>query len=116
MFFGWTGDSKMAATYVHLSGRDIDNAVLQANGKKPKETFEEAKLTVKVCPRCRFDNALSSIYCNRCGSALDIATALVQEKNMNKMKDEVEESIIDDKHMEDMVHRYFMKKRKEQKK
>ncbi len=31
---------------------------------------------------------------------------------MNKMKDEVEESIIDDKHMEDMAPRYFMKKRK----
>ena len=30
-------DSKMAATYVHLSGRDIDNAVLRANGKKAKE-------------------------------------------------------------------------------
>ena len=58
MFFGWTGDSKIAATYA-LSGRDIDNAVLQANGKKPKEISEEAKLTVKVYPRCRFDNALS---------------------------------------------------------
>ncbi|MDE1810668.1 MAG: tyrosine-type recombinase/integrase, partial [Candidatus Micrarchaeota archaeon] len=23
-FFGWTGDSRMASTYVHLSGRDID--------------------------------------------------------------------------------------------
>jgi site-specific recombinase XerD len=35
VYFGWTGDSKMAATYVHLSGRDIDNAILQAYGSKP---------------------------------------------------------------------------------
>jgi site-specific recombinase XerD/ribosomal protein L40E len=111
MFFGWTGDSKMAATYVHLSGRDIDNAVLQANGSKQKETSEEPKLTVKVCPRCKFDNSLSSTFCNRCGSALDIKTALNQA-NEKKLREDVEDAILDDKHMEDMVHRYLMKKSK----
>ncbi len=114
MFFGWTGDSKMAATYVHLSGRDIDNAILQANGKKPKETFEEAALKVKVCPRCSFDNSLSSTFCNRCGCALDIKTAM-QQSSEGKLRDDAEESMVNDKHVEDMVHRYFMKKRKERK-
>ena len=114
MFFGWTGDSKMAATYVHLSGRDIDNAILQANGKKPKDVSEEPKLTVRICPRCKFDNSLSSTFCNRCGSALDIRTAMHQA-NEKKLREDVEEAILDDKHMEDMVHRYLMKKRKERK-
>lgn len=114
MFFGWTGDSKMAATYVHLSGRDIDNAVLQANGKKPKETFDEAKLTVKSCPKCKFDNSLSSTFCNRCGSALDIKTAM-QQANEDKLREDAEESMLDDKHMEEMVRRYFEKKRRERK-
>jgi ribosomal protein L40E len=114
MFFGWTGDSKMAATYVHLSGRDIDNAVLQANGAKPKEIETEVKLKVKVCPRCRFDNTMSSTYCNRCGSALDIKTA-VEQANEEKLREDAEESISDDKHMPDMAHRYFEKKRRERK-
>lgn len=114
-YFGWAGDSKMAATYVHLSGRDIDNALLQIHGIKPSEDSGKPKLTVKTCPRCRASNPMDSSYCTRCGSALDIATALMQEKYMNKMKDEVEESIIDDKHMEDIAHRYFMRKRKERK-
>jgi hypothetical protein len=35
--FGLRQDSKMASIYVHLSGRDIDKAVLQARGKLPKE-------------------------------------------------------------------------------
>lgn len=31
-YFGWTQGSKMASTYVHLSGRDIDKAILKLNG------------------------------------------------------------------------------------
>ena len=32
VYFGWTQGSNMAQTYVHLNGRDIDNAILKANG------------------------------------------------------------------------------------
>ena len=57
-FFGWTGDSRMASTYVHLSGRDIDNAVLQANGVKLSQEEIAPKLTVKTCNRCQFQNSV----------------------------------------------------------
>ena len=30
-YLGWVGDSKMAATYVHLSGRNVDNAQWDKN-------------------------------------------------------------------------------------
>ena len=32
IFFGWAGASAIMARYVHLGGRDIDNAVFRANG------------------------------------------------------------------------------------
>lgn len=32
VYFGWTQGSNMAQTYVHLNGRDIDTAILRANG------------------------------------------------------------------------------------
>jgi site-specific recombinase XerD len=67
-YFGWTGDSKMAATYVHLSGRDIDNAVLKANGMSQETRIEEPLLKVKNCQRCQLSNAMTSIYCTRCGA------------------------------------------------
>jgi integrase len=85
-FFGWTGDSKMTATYVHLSGRDIDNAVLQANGMKSKEEAHEHKLKVIICPKCRYENGFSSRHCSRCGSALDIAIAIKQEEMEEKAR------------------------------
>jgi hypothetical protein len=47
-FFGWTQSSKMAATYVHLSGRDVDNALLKIYGLKIEEARpEEAILKIE---------------------------------------------------------------------
>lgn len=85
--FGWTGDSKMVSTYVHISGRDIDDAVMQAYGKKPKEVVAP-KLVEKICPRCRERNGIDFVHCSRCGSPLDIATAL-KEKELEKRAEEL---------------------------
>ncbi len=80
MYFGWTGDSKMAATYVHLSGRDIDNAILQAHGMKPKDNSNETKMKIRRCPRCRTDNPLDAMYCVKCGGAMEIDIAYEEEQ------------------------------------
>jgi integrase len=77
--FGWTGDSKMASVYVHLSGRDVDSAVLQANGYEPVKV-QAPQLKVQLCPRCHFANGPDAQYCTRCGSPLSIDVALLEEK------------------------------------
>jgi integrase/recombinase XerD len=79
MFFGWTASSTMAATYVHLSGRDLDNGIMQANGYKVQE-LSEPKLKSKICPKCRTSNGVDQMYCGRCGSALSIEVAMAQDK------------------------------------
>ena len=50
--FGWAKGSDMPSVYVHLSGRDVDKALLKAYGI---EEGEESKpiLTPKECPRCK---------------------------------------------------------------
>ncbi len=78
-YFGWTGDSKMTATYVHLSGRDIDNAILKANNMQPKEEAQEQKLAYRPCPKCREINGIASRFCTRCGGAMDVAIGLKEE-------------------------------------
>ncbi len=85
--FGWTGDSKMVSTYVHMSGRDIDDAVMQAYGKKPRE-ITAPKLVEKICPRCRERNGIDFVHCSRCGSPLDISTAL-KEKELGLKAEEL---------------------------
>ena len=37
LYFGWIQGSDMPSVYVHLSGRDVDDAVLKANGITAKE-------------------------------------------------------------------------------
>jgi len=51
--FGWTAGSDQAATYVHLSGRNVDDAVLR--------TYSEDRSALRVKPaRCRPTDATTS--------------------------------------------------------
>ena len=42
-YFGWVQGSKIASVYVHLSGRDVDKALLRLNGIEVEEYREELK-------------------------------------------------------------------------
>ena len=97
-YFGWAGGSRMAETYVHLSGKDIDNSVLEANGYKPVE-MQAPKLKVQLCPRCHLANEPTAQYCSRCGSPLSIDVALLEERTQKAAV----ESAIDPKSIAEIV-------------
>ena len=101
-FFGWTGASKMASNYVHLSGRDIDDAVLQAYGKIPKEVMAP-KLVEKVCSRCRYANGIDFLHCQRCGAPLDATNVLKGAHETEALKDAMLEMIQDPDFHKDML-------------
>jgi len=88
-FFGWKQGSKMPSIYVRLSGRDIDNKLLELHGLKPKEN-QSLEQTGKMCPRCQTKNSPASKFCSRCGSALDIKTALETDQRIRKAEDVLE--------------------------
>ncbi|MGA3404447.1 MAG: site-specific integrase [Candidatus Bathyarchaeia archaeon] len=77
-YLGWVGDSRMASTYVHLSGRNIDNALLKLNGIKTEDEVnsEEHTLRIKTCLRCQEVNSPTSGFCSRCGCPLDVKSIL----------------------------------------
>lgn len=95
-YFGWVQGSDMASVYVHLSGRDVDKAVLEMHGIKMGDG-EEAKPKSKGCPRCRKPNPRSATFCLNCGAVLNTEMAakedllLPQEK---KRLEELEERLI----------------------
>jgi integrase len=64
-YFGWVQDSGMAARYIHLSGKQVDDAILQLNGLK-KEQQKETILMRTACPRCKNANDINSKYCEKC--------------------------------------------------
>lgn len=73
-WFGWVQESDVPAKYVHLSGRDIDDAYNELHGLKSEEE-KEAEKTIQECPRCRELNEQRDRFCSRCGQALDIDAA-----------------------------------------
>ncbi len=115
-FFGWTGDSRMASVYVHLSGRDIDNAVQTANGIKVENITTEPKLKAKICQRCQLQNPVESQYCNRCGNPLDIDFTMQVQKHEVNMKEAVAEALKDPNAIEEIVHAYLLMQGKKGKK
>jgi len=74
VYFGWSGSSRMASTYVHLSGKDVDEALLKLHGLKPKENGETKNISVKVCHKCGESNNVLSQFCKKCGFPLDLKT------------------------------------------
>lgn len=109
-YFGWTGDSEMAATYVHLSGRNIDNALFKLNGIKTQEEVngEEHPLAMGKCPRCEEMNPSLNRFCSRCGSPMDMQIAMDVEEKV-KVTDDAMNRLFDDP-----VFRKFAEKRLDQ--
>jgi integrase/recombinase XerD len=60
--------SRQLATYLHLTGDDVDNEVLKTNGLELKEKKEPALKAVQ-CPKCATVYASTSETCPRCGMA-----------------------------------------------
>jgi len=74
--FGWVQASEMASTYVHLSGRDVDSTLLKLQGMNVENNAKETVLKTVLCPRCNEKNSPTSKFCMRCGSPMDLKSAL----------------------------------------
>ncbi len=76
-YLGWVQGSGMPRVYVHLSGRDVDEAILEIHGLKKPEDIESHKiLQFKECSICGKTNEFEAKICQRCARPLDIASAL----------------------------------------
>jgi integrase len=82
--FGWIQGSSMASVYVHLSGRDVDRALLELNGINVSKEKEAEKFKAIDCPRCKTKNSPISKFCSSCGLALDLKTAIELDETKSK--------------------------------
>jgi len=72
-WFGWVQGSDVPARYVHLSGRDIDNAYDEMHGLYEPENEGDTPDVIE-CPRCQELNEPKAAFCMRCGFAIDHET------------------------------------------
>jgi hypothetical protein len=71
-FFGWSKRSDMPEVYVHLSGRDVDRALLRHYGIATEADAPAETLKPVRCPRCGLENPAGFKYCGRCSMLLRI--------------------------------------------
>ena len=69
--FGWIHGSEQPGTYVHLSGRDSDDAILKLYGIKKDSERDVKWLMHKPCAKCGVSNAFNNVVCVGCGIPLN---------------------------------------------
>ena len=95
-YFGWIQGSDISQVYVHLSGRDLDDCVLNLRGIKPKEEKIETTLAPKKCPRCGTINKSTGKFCIRCGLTLDLNVAMSVKKVSDRLDTYLSKLLEDD--------------------
>ncbi len=85
-YFGWIQGSDMPSTYVHMSGREVDDAVLAMNGIKNEEKKDESKLLPRICSRCDTINSNEFKHCSKCGGILDLKYAMELEERKEQQE------------------------------
>ncbi len=109
-FFGWVQDSDMASVYVHLSGRDVDRAILKLYGMEMDEEGNGELLKPKKCLRCGETNPASNQLCKRCFFPLDQRAEKLFEREMKmEIMDQIMETLWNDKEFRE----FFLKKVRE---
>lgn len=98
-FFGWVQSSEMASVYVHLSGRDVDGALLKTYGLENEKKEKSSELKPIKCIRCEQINPPTNDFCQKCGIALNEEAKIdVIEKDIKrKGADEILNRIFRDK-------------------
>ncbi len=71
LYFGWSQGSDQPDTYIHLSGRDLNDAIsaLYENKQTPKHT----KIILDSCINCKEELYTEEPTCPRCGESTSMA-------------------------------------------
>ena len=94
----------MAAIYVHLSGRDIQDSILQMYGKGTDAKPAIPEIVNRPCPRCGFDNASASRFCGRCGSPTSGEGSIALFQKL-QIYDQLLTALLSDKRVVDILDR-----------
>jgi integrase/recombinase XerD len=95
-YLGWTQGSKMAATYIHMSGKETDNSILEMNGIQISKEKKDSKMKPKQCLRCKTINEATNRFCRLCGLILD-------EEEANRILEKDSETQKGDQFMKEVV-------------
>ena len=76
----------MPSTYVHLSGKETEQTLLQLHGVQSEEAQQKPLFTPITCPRCDTRNPHDTKFCGKCGVILDMREAVELEAKQHEQK------------------------------
>lgn len=101
-WFGWVPGSNMPGKYVHLAGRDIDNAYQRIHGLR-EEKEDQPKMLPQNCPRCELEGIEATAkFCPRCGQALT-REAFLEFDKMQGTADMAMEGVMSDPELKKLI-------------
>ena len=97
IFFGWQHGTKVVRRYIHLSGKDVDNALIALNEGIEQSRIKEYKLKSIICKRCSESISPSMNFCSRCALPVNLDNEFTREMEL-----ENENKILKEKYVQDM--------------
>jgi site-specific recombinase XerD len=105
---GWVQGSDMPSVYVHLSGRDVDSALLKAQGiVLNQEESVKLALTLVKCPRCGKESSCETQFCPACGMILNEKAAVNLEEERN-LADRIMDLLMKDEEVKRLLLRKML--------
>jgi len=100
----------MAAVYVHLSGKNVDEALLKVYGIDIGKEKKESSFKPKECPRCKEVNQSTNKFCSRCGMPLDEETKaeVIRKTIERKEADDIMDRLLEDEEFREMFMRKLL--------
>ncbi|MFI5418300.1 MAG: tyrosine-type recombinase/integrase [Candidatus Lutacidiplasmatales archaeon] len=71
-FFGWQPGSPMAKTYVHISGKEVEDSMARAHGIEVGRADSPKPHLPLTCARCSTSNDPDGKFCVQCGGPLSL--------------------------------------------
>nr|MBI4157080.1 tyrosine-type recombinase/integrase [Candidatus Woesearchaeota archaeon] len=104
-YLGWTQGSRMAGIYIHMSGRDTDQAILKINGMEVENKKTKIILKPQNCIRCKTNNENSNKFCKLCGLVLDKEEAdnILKEDFERQQADEIMDKLVKDPEILELI-------------
>ena len=82
VFFGWTIGTKVVRRYIHLSGRDVDNALIALNEGAPVNTQPDYKIKTIQCKRCGESVSPGMNFCAKCALPVNLSDEYTREHDL----------------------------------
>ena len=104
-YLGWTQSSKMAGIYIHMSGKDTDEAILEMSGIEIKKEKVESSIKPKKCLKCKTVNEATNKFCKICGFPLEKEEAekILKMDTERSQADEIMNKLIKDPEILELV-------------